>query len=152
MNLIKDRLFCLLLIACLSLLVLNFIQFNYITSCELILKNNIPTVNKNKTSLGLAERNISLKTEEKKIDLFKQKVKFKSVLDTLPHTAENSNYDPDLEISKSRNASLVIGISTVKREITYLFDTLNSIFSAIEYDKDLSDQVLIILSIAEVSK
>ncbi|RNA16470.1 alpha-1-3-mannosyl-glyco 4-beta-N-acetylglucosaminyltransferase MGAT4D isoform X1 [Brachionus plicatilis] len=102
-------------------------------------------------NLSQTEMTIHHTSKESKLESFtRKKIRFKSVIETLPHTNEESNYDPDLEISGNRNASLVIGISTIKREKTYLFETLNSIFSAIDYDKDLTNQVLIILSIAEI--
>lgn len=152
MLLLKDRIFYLLFFVCCSLLLTNFLQLNYISSCLIISKNNIPKMNRTEANFSQIEK-ITRQTSKKKTELenFAKKVKFKTVLDILPHTTEDFNYDPSLEISNNRNATLVIGISTIKREITYLFDTLNSIFSAINYDFELSNQVLIILSIAEVS-
>lgn len=151
MPLLKDRIFYLLLFVFCSLLLANVMQLNYISSCLMISRDNIPKANITVINLSQIESITRETSKKSEIESFVRKVKFKTVLDILPHTTENFNYDPNLEISNNRNATLVIGISTIKREINYLFDTLNSIFSAIKFDFELSNQVLIILSIAEVS-
>jgi hypothetical protein len=80
------------------------------------------------------------------------KVRFPHVFETLPHLKNKINYyfKPRYIISQNRrNVSIVIGISTMKRQnVTYLDKMLDSLFDSMTNDE--RSQVLVVLLIAEV--
>lgn len=81
------------------------------------------------------------------------KVEFPHVFDLLPHLKDKLKcFEPNSVISKNRrNVSLVIGMSTMKREnATYLNKTLDSIFNSMNSDQKMN--ILVVILIAEVRK
>jgi hypothetical protein len=82
------------------------------------------------------------------------KVRFPHVFETLPHLKNNiKNYfKPKYVVTQYRhNVSIVIGVSTMKRQnATYLDKMLDSLFDSMTNDE--RSQVLVVLLIAEVSK
>ena len=82
------------------------------------------------------------------------KVRFPHVFETLPYLKNNiKNYfKPKYIVTQYRhNVSIVIGVSTMKRQnATYLDKMLDSLFDSMTNDE--RSQVLVVLLIAEVSK
>ena len=77
---------------------------------------------------------------------------FPNVVDFLPHITDDfESLQPVLKLSKGRhNVSMIIGISTVKRpKDSYLSTTLHSIFENISKNKTLTEDILIVVMIAE---
>lgn len=76
---------------------------------------------------------------------------FPSVLELLPHTYPKTYFAPRKLITKNRNATIVLAIPTVKREVSYLFDTLTSLFKALNLkESNSSSDFLIVIFISEV--
>ena len=77
---------------------------------------------------------------------------FPNLVDFLPHITDDFKaLQPSLKLSKGRyNVSMIIGISTVKRQKdSYLLTTLNSIFANISKNNTVTEDILIVVMIAE---
>ena len=77
---------------------------------------------------------------------------FPNIVDFLPHINDDLEaFQPVLKLSKgSHNVSMIIEISTVKREKgSYLSTTLHSIFENISKNKTVTEDILIVVMIAE---
>ncbi|CAF0947165.1 unnamed protein product, partial [Brachionus calyciflorus] len=154
-----------LLSICSMILIINFLEINSMNPCaqtfiryrNILFSNSTqpPVLNSTVTTTTTTTTTSKMTSTQQITDIVTinysktPKVKFKSLIELLPHYRENGDYDPMIEITKQRNCTLVMGISTVKRDIIYLYDTLNSIFSALSYDKLYENDVLLIISIPE---
>ena len=78
---------------------------------------------------------------------------FPNIIDFLPHiTNDLKSLRPTIRISKGKfNISMIMGIPTVKREKeSYLITTLHSIFKSISKNSTVTEDILIVVMIAEV--
>ena len=79
------------------------------------------------------------------------RIKFPHVFETLPHLKQKFHLlKPRHVLTKSKqNVSLVVGVSTVKREnVTYLYRTLDTLFSGMNSQEKA--QSLVVVLVAEV--
>ena len=78
---------------------------------------------------------------------------FPNIIDFLPHiTNDLKSLRPALKISMGKsNVSMIIGIPTVKRQKeSYLITTLHSIFKTISKNSTVTEDILIVVMIAEI--